>query len=94
MIKLNEMLFKQRIEISPQIVCGINNVIILHINNAGTATQKQGLITFLSNSFILMIETFDAIHTRIVQTNISYHCYYQGIRIIGYYAGIVADRQN
>ena len=31
MIKLNEMLFKQRIEISPQIVCGINNVIILHI---------------------------------------------------------------
>ena len=60
MIKLNEMLFKQRIEISPQIVCGINNVIILHINNAGTATQKQGLITFLSNSFILMIETFDA----------------------------------
>ena len=70
MIKLNEMLFKQRIEISPQIVCGI---IILHINNAGTATQKQGLITFLSNSFILMIETFDAIHTRIVQTNISYN---------------------
>ena len=50
MIKLNEMLFKQRIEINPQIVCGINNVIILHINNAGTATQKQGLITFLSNS--------------------------------------------
>ena len=94
MIKLNEMLFKQRIEISPQIVCGINNVIILHINNAGTATQKQGLITFLSNSFILMIETFDAIHTRIVQTNISYNSYYQGIRIIGYYAGIVADRQN
>lgn len=73
MIKLNEMLFKQRIEISPQIVCGINNVIILHINNAGTATQKQGLITFLSSSFILMIETFDAIHTRIVQTNISYN---------------------
>lgn len=34
MIKLNEMLFKQRIEISPQIVCGINNVIILHINDA------------------------------------------------------------
>ena len=28
---------------------------------------------FLSNSFILMIETFDAIHTRIVQTNISYN---------------------
>ena len=73
MIKLNEMLFKQRIEINPQIVCGINNVIILHINNAGTATQKQGLITFLSNSFIFMIETFDAIHTRIVQTNISYN---------------------
>jgi len=73
MIKLNEMLFKQRIEISPQIVCGINNVIILHINNAATATQKQGLITFLSNSFIFMIETFDAIHTRIVQTNISYN---------------------
>ena len=73
MIKLNEMLFKQRIEISPQIVCGINNVIILHINDAGIATKKQGLITFLSNSFILMIETFDAIHTRIVQTNISYN---------------------
>lgn len=73
MIKLNEMLFKQRIEINPQIVCGINNVIILHINNAATATQKQGLITFLSSSFILMIETFDAIHTRIVQTNISYN---------------------
>ena len=53
MIKLNEMLFKQRIEISPQIVCGINNVIILHINDAGIATKKQGLITFLSNSFIL-----------------------------------------
>ena len=73
MIKLNEMLFKQRIEISPQIVCGINNVIILHINDAGIATKKQGLITFLSNSFILMIETFDAINTRIVQTNISYN---------------------
>lgn len=73
MIKLNEMLFKQRIEIGPQIVCGINNVIILHINDAGIATKKQGLITFLSNSFILMIETFDAIHTRIVQTNISYN---------------------
>ena len=73
MIKLNEMLFKQRNEISPQIVCGINNVIILHINDAGTATKKQGLITFLSNSFIFMIETFDAIHTRIVQTNISYN---------------------
>ena len=55
MIKLNEMLFKQRIEISPQIVCGINNVIILHINNAGTATQKQGLITFLSSSFTILI---------------------------------------
>ena len=73
MIKLNEMLFKQRIEINPQIVCGINNVIILHINDAGTATKKQGLITFLSNSFICMVETFEAIHIRIVQTNISYN---------------------
>ena len=44
MIKLNEMLFKQRIEISPQIVCGINNVIILHINNSGTMTLIQGTI--------------------------------------------------
>ncbi|MCQ4902108.1 hypothetical protein, partial [Phocaeicola vulgatus] len=63
----------QRIEISHKIVCGINNLIILHINNDGTSTQKQGLITFLRNSFILMIETFDAIHTLIVQTNISYN---------------------
>ena len=73
MIKIIDILFIQRFEISPQIFCGIIYVIILHINNAGTATQKQGLITFLSNSFILMIETFDAIHTRIVQTNISYN---------------------
>ena len=54
MIKLNEMLFKQRIEINPQIVCGINNVIILHINNAATATQKQGLITFFKQFHLFL----------------------------------------
>ena len=97
MIKLNEMLFKQRIEISPQIVCGKNNVIILHINDAGIATKKQGLITFLSNSFILMIETIrTAVYAtgNITKFMIWPEAIYLLVLPISYYAGIITNDPN